>query len=138
MKERAKEVEEEKTQQQEQRRESEIQREPAAAQNEQLTEIILKYEIRPFYSAKLRTLENFRIVFIFDDSSSMNSLLDDSPLLKKQPQATRWNELEYFASVAVEIANFFDPNGCDVYFLNKQQPVRSLFLVFQLEGFSKN
>lgn len=68
-------------------------------------------------------LEGFKIVFIFDDSSSMNSHLGDSPLLSKQSRVTRWNELEYFASIALELANCFDKSGCDVYFLNKQPPV---------------
>lgn len=119
MKERAKEVEEEQTQQQEQRRESEIQREPAAAQNEQLTEIILKYEIRPFYSAKLRALENFRIVFIFDDSGSMNFKLKESPHNSKDKKVTRWEELKYFSEIGIEMANAFNREGTDVYFLNR-------------------
>lgn len=85
--------------------------------------LVQKYEIGHDYANRMQQLAGFKIVFIFDDSSSMNSQLGDSPLLAKQSRVTRWNELEYFASIALELANCFDQSGCDVYFLNKQPPV---------------
>ncbi|RMZ97569.1 von willebrand factor [Brachionus plicatilis] len=89
--------------------------------------LISKHEISVDYANRLQYLYGFKTVFIFDDSGSMNSELDDSPLNKTSSQrATRWNELEYFASISLEIANLFDPNGCDVYFLNHQPPIKNI------------
>ncbi|CAF1074956.1 unnamed protein product [Brachionus calyciflorus] len=92
-----------------------------------LQNLIHKHEISHDYANRLQYLYGYKTVFIFDDSGSMNSELDDSPLNKNQSQrATRWNELEYFASISLEIANLFDPNGCDVYFLNHQPPIKNI------------
>lgn len=89
--------------------------------------LITKYEINVDYANRLQYLYGFKIVFILDDSGSMNSELDDSPLNKSSSErVTRWNELEYFASISLEIANFFDSNGCDVYFLNNQPPIKNI------------
>lgn len=98
------------------------------SRDELFRQIIQKYEISHDYANKLQYLNGFKICFIFDDSSSMNSVLEDSPLNKSGSfqKATRWNELEYFANIAIELANLFDQNGCDVYFLNKQPPCRNI------------
>lgn len=89
--------------------------------------LITKYEMNVDFANRLQYLYGFKIVFILDDSGSMNSELDDSPLNNPLSQrVTRWNELEYFASIALEIANFFDQNGCDVYFLNNQPPIKNI------------
>lgn len=83
-------------------------------------QIKAKYEISKEFSDKLQLLQGFKIVFIFDDSGSMNTVLQDSPL--NQPnslKATRWDELRYFANISIEIASLFDPTGCDIYFLNR-------------------
>lgn len=93
----------------------------AKAENERtLEEILERYEIGDELRKKLVLLDDFKIVFILDDSSSMKHLLTESPLLKVQTRVTRWNELQYFANIALQLANFFDPDGCDVYFINKE------------------
>ncbi len=86
-----------------------------------LTEIIRKYEINQEYAHKLHVLKKFKIVFILDDSGSMNTKLIDSPLNKKDNliQAKRWDELKYFTNIIIELAAIFNSNGCDVYFLNR-------------------
>ena len=91
-------------------------------------QIKAKYEISKEFGDKLQLLQGFKIVFIFDDSGSMNTILQDSPL--NQPnslKATRWDELRYFANISIEIASLFDPSGCDIYFLNKP-PVKNIKL----------
>ena len=110
----------------------------ALSKEERYQQLMTKYEISKEYADKLKKLSNFKIVCIFDDSSSMTSTLDESPLndvfrfgvLK----ATRWDELQYFANISIEIANFFNDNesshGTDVYFLNKP-PVKSITNVDQ-------
>jgi len=100
----------------------EVQHTPQQTSREDIfRSIIQKYEISRTYSDKLQILQGFKIVFIFDDSGSMKSTLDDSPLNKTSSlmKATRWDELRYFANISIELASIFDSNGCDVYFLNK-------------------
>ncbi len=90
--------------------------------NQQLEELINQYEINDEYAEKLKVLKDFKIVFILDDSSSMNTKLINSPLNKKDNsnQVSRWDELQYFTSLIIEIAIIFNPFGCDVYFLNRK------------------
>ncbi|CAF0954642.1 unnamed protein product [Brachionus calyciflorus] len=81
--------------------------------------IISKHEISQYFAGKLQLLNMFKIVFVFDDSGSMNAILNESPLNNGLMKATRWNELEYFAKISIEIANIFNENGTDVFFLNR-------------------
>ena len=86
---------------------------------EKLQELIEKYEISELFSKKLDILASFKIVFVFDDSGSMNSVLSDSPLNCGLLKVTRWDELQEFAKISIDIANAFNAEGCDVYFLNR-------------------
>ena len=83
-------------------------------------EIMQKHSISGFWSRKLKSLNNYKIVFILDDSGSMNKSLEDSPLNKGSFKATRWDELQEFIKISIEIANTVNPEGCDVYFLNRR------------------
>lgn len=68
-------------------------------------------------------------MFIFDDSGSMNTVLQDSPLNNSSSlfKASRWDELQYFAKISIEIASIFDQDGSSVYFLNRQpSPLRNV------------
>ena len=88
--------------------------------NSLFQQIKSKYEISQEFGDKLQLLQGFKICFIFDDSSSMNTQLQDSPLnYSNSLRATRWDELKYFANISIEIASLFDRNGCDIYFLNR-------------------
>ena len=90
--------------------------------------IVGKYEISAMFADKLQMLNGYKVVFIFDDSGSMNTILQDSPLNQPgQMKATRWDELKYFANISLEIASLFDPQGCDVFFLNRP-PARNITL----------
>ena len=103
------------------------------SREETFRSIMMKYEISQEYSALLQKLTGFKIAFIFDDSGSMNSTLNESPLNEMNKnsmvKATRWDELQYFANISLEIANFFN-NGTDVYFLNKP-PIKNIADVSQ-------
>ena len=81
--------------------------------------LIKKHDISRFFSKKLRVLYDFKIVFILDDSGSMNERLDDSPLNRGDYKATRWDELQEFMKISIEIASVLNEVGCDVYFLNR-------------------
>lgn len=48
--------------------------------DEKLKKLVLKYEIEEKMSNKLKSLEDFKIVFVFDDSGSMHFKLNESPL----------------------------------------------------------
>ena len=80
-------------------------------------EIVDKHEISLDFSQRLQQLQGFKVVFIFDDSGSMNSPLMDSPLNNENTllKATRWDELQYFAKISIEIATLFDPDGNQFY-----------------------
>ena len=86
---------------------------------EKYREIINRHEISLYYSQKLQSLYSFKIVFIFDDSGSMNTSLNESPLNTSMYKATRWDELQYFSKISIELANIFNENGSDAYFLNR-------------------
>ncbi|RNA30146.1 von Willebrand type A [Brachionus plicatilis] len=89
------------------------------SREQKFREIINKYEISLFFADKLQLLNMFKIVFVFDDSGSMNATLSDSPLNSGLLKATRWDELQYFSKISIEIANIFNENGTDIYFLNR-------------------
>jgi hypothetical protein len=102
------------------------------SKEEQFRNIILKYEISHDYAQRLQKLRDCKVIFIFDDSSSMNATLNESPLNEMNRnsmlKATRWDELQYYASISIEIATFFNNEineGTDVYFLNKP-PVKNI------------
>lgn len=88
--------------------------------NEQrFKECINKHNICGFFAKRLHTLKDFKIVFILDDSGSMNEVLGESPLNSGMYKATRWDELQEFIKISIEIANILTPTGCDVHFLNR-------------------
>ena len=86
----------------------------------QFKEIMQKHRISLFFAKKLKNLNSFKIVFILDDSGSMNTILEESPLNKGSFKATRWDELQEFIRISIEIASVVNPEGCDVYFLNRR------------------
>lgn len=109
-----------------------------AESNVTLADLFERYEIGEEFSKKLDCLKDFKVVFILDDSSSMKHLLEDSPLLKLQPRVARWNELQYFANIALQLANFYDTDGCDVHFLNKKPGLKNCQSLVDLNNFFKH
>ena len=103
--------------------------------------IVSKYEISTTFAQKMSKLQEFKVVFIFDDSGSMNSVLNESPLNNNNTlfKATRWDELQYFANISIEIASIFNQQGCDIYFLNRQpSPVRNITDATQLVNYFRD
>jgi len=110
-------------------------------QEEKLRQIVGKHEISQHYVNKLQLLQTFKIVFIFDDSGSMNTSVVESPLNNPQTliKATRWDELKYFASISIELATVFNTNGCDIYFLNRfPSPVKNILDSSQLINYFRD
>ena len=50
------------------------------SREEKYREIIRKHEINADFANRLQQLQGFKVVFVFDDSGSMNTVLQDSPL----------------------------------------------------------
>ncbi len=84
-----------------------------------------KLEINPRMAQRLQALNSFKIVFIFDDSGSMNSVDSGTMPSVNNMMMTRWDELLQFARTSVELACLFSPNGCDIHFLNRP-PLRNI------------
>jgi len=81
--------------------------------------LVNRYEINREFATRLRALEGYEIVFIVDDSGSMNTPLGDiSGPFDRNP--TRWDELRQTVSIVVDLASVFDPDGVDIFFLNRQ------------------
>lgn len=53
------------------------------SREEKFQEVVDKYEISMNFAQRLQQLNGFKIVYIFDDSGSMNATLMDSPLNKE-------------------------------------------------------
>lgn len=89
-----------------------IPRERTTSSQSRLNFLINKYEISPLFSEKISVLKNFEIVFLLDDSGSMNTKVDNT-------SKTRWIELREVVKTAMEVATIYDKNGIDIYFLNR-------------------
>ena len=84
------------------------------------THLLRQYEISHDFSTRLqKNLNMTKIVYVYDDSGSMNMMLNDSPLNTGVFKATRWDELKHFSKVSIELANVFNPEGIDIFFLNR-------------------
>lgn len=85
-----------------------------------LREICARHEIRPDFATKLRQLEEFEIVALFDDSGSMATPVKKSGFQDPfAPIPTRWTEAQLHASITVDLAACLDPDGIDIRFLNR-------------------
>ena len=66
----------------------------------------------------------------------MNSVLNDSPLNAGLFKATRWDELQHFAKISIDIANVFNTEGVDVHFLNRLSSTKLSFSTKYIEKYS--
>ena len=90
---------------------------------ERFKDLIRQYNINDDRAFRLRALEGFDIVMILDDSSSMRTPIIDRDQENLSPFSqlpTRWDELKQIVSVVVDLAATVDPDGIDVYFLNRR------------------
>ena len=97
--------------------------EPPASEADQrlkkLQNLCSLFEIRPEMSSKLRVLEDFETIIICDDSGSMSAIVDNASSGVLGKKKSRWDELCQTVSIITEIATALDPNGVDIYFLNR-------------------
>ncbi|CAF2932478.1 unnamed protein product [Rotaria sp. Silwood2] len=82
-------------------------------------EFVHRYNINEAFATKLRGLRGYEIVVLCDDSGSMKAPIGRAPSAGQQ-QSTRWEELKKTVSIVVDLASTLDPDGVDVYFLNRK------------------
>ena len=75
-----------------------------------------RYQINPHFEPALWSLNEYHIIFICDDSGSMNTTAGVSGYDRK----TRWDELKGVIREVYDISLIFDPLGMDIHFLNRQ------------------
>lgn len=78
-----------------------------------LNEVCLELEIQKKMAERLRKLQDYEIVIVCDDSSSMMTKIDGT-------DRTRWDELCSIVKTVLKIGVIFDTNGVDIYFLNRE------------------
>jgi len=86
----------------------------------QLQAILDRFDISFADAQDLVVLEDYEIVCIVDDSSSMHTV--QTPVGERslsKPSRTRWEELKETLSLIVELGNCFDQSGVDLFFLNR-------------------
>ncbi|CAM4854505.1 unnamed protein product [Rotaria socialis] len=80
-----------------------------------------RYAINKNFATKLHQLRGYEIVFICDDSDSMkNPIVCKDFSSRQQEETTRWEQLKNIVSIVVDLASTLDPDGVDVYFLNRR------------------
>ncbi|CAF3519960.1 unnamed protein product [Rotaria socialis] len=80
-----------------------------------------RYAINKNYATKLHQLRGYEFVFICDDSGSMkNPIVCKDFSSRQQEETTRWEQLKKIVSIVVDLASTLDPDGVDVYFLNRR------------------
>ncbi|CAF3460380.1 unnamed protein product [Rotaria sp. Silwood1] len=82
-------------------------------------DFVRRYNINETFASKLRGLRGYEIVFICDDSGSMQASIG-RPSGPGQQRSTRWEELKKTVSIVVDLASTIDPDGVDIYFLNRK------------------
>ena len=81
-------------------------------------DVVEKYTISMFFALKLRQLEGYEICIICDDSGSMTNLTTqpNDPFMKVE---SRWQEAQKSLKIVTDISSIFDPDGIDIYYLNR-------------------
>lgn len=78
----------------------------------QLDALCIRHDINPVFAPLLWNLNEKHIIFLCDDSGSMNATVDNTV-------KTRWDELKHVVTEVLDISLIFDPLGMDVHFLNR-------------------
>eukprot|EP00756_Hemistasia_phaeocysticola_P021980 Hpha_TRINITY_DN15804_c2_g3::TRINITY_DN15804_c2_g3_i1::g.190069::m.190069 len=89
-------------------------RQPKGCTKPGLQELLDLYEITLAQSEDLKVLAMYDIVFLVDDSGSMNRVEVTAGV-----KQSRWQELRDTVGAMIEFASYFDDDGTDIYFLNR-------------------
>ena len=92
----------------------------AAPSMDTLNAVLQRHNISIADANDLVLLQGYDIVFIADDSGSMQlSSVPQNQRKLGQSEPSRWDELKGTVQMIVEIATCFDPDGVDIFFLNR-------------------
>eukprot|EP00756_Hemistasia_phaeocysticola_P026310 Hpha_TRINITY_DN16054_c0_g1::TRINITY_DN16054_c0_g1_i10::g.122293::m.122293 len=91
-----------------------VQRLKQGAPRPPLQDMLDTYEITIAQQGDLNVLKRYDIVFLADDSGSMNTVETTAGVTQ-----TRWKELQGTLSALIDFASYFDSDGTDIYFLNR-------------------
>jgi hypothetical protein len=84
-------------------------------------QLVKQNELRPHVANQLYdVLASCEIVMLCDDSDSMNKAIAEEgtdPFALKR--STRWQELKKLAAIIIDFVTAINPNGLDIYFLNR-------------------
>ncbi|UJR27722.1 hypothetical protein I4U23_008999 [Adineta vaga] len=86
--------------------------EHAKRKKEMIERFAQYYEIDSKLVSRIQMLEDYDLVILCDDSGSMNTPIHGTT-------TNRWDECRQMVHVIVDVFSAFDPNGVDVYFLNR-------------------
>lgn len=95
-----------------------------------LNALCARHDINPVFGSLLWNLNEKHIIFLCDDSGSMNATVDSST-------KTRWDELKHVVTEVLDISLIFDPIGMDVHFLNRT-PIMNLRDINKLVPYFRN
>jgi len=84
-----------------------------------LDSLIQKYDIRTSLSQALYTLKEFDIVFICDDSGSMDTPCESIDSSGNVIRQTRWKEAEKITTTITDFSLALDGDGLDLYFFSQ-------------------
>eukprot|EP00756_Hemistasia_phaeocysticola_P033911 Hpha_TRINITY_DN16491_c0_g2::TRINITY_DN16491_c0_g2_i1::g.162305::m.162305 len=79
-----------------------------------LQQMLDTYEISIAQEDDLGKLKRYDIVFLADDSGSMNATETTGGVTQ-----SRWKELQGTMAALIDFASYFDDDGTDIYFLNR-------------------
>lgn len=97
--------------------------------------LMQKHEIHDEFAKKLRQLEKYHVVFVCDDSSSMDTPL--TPTGAYDSAFSRWEELTRIVTMAVEVVvSLLQRNGVDIYFMNRPPLLNTRSLHTVIDAFS--
>ena len=92
-------------------------------QNTRFTQFVKQHELTDKIANDLKTvLETCEIVLLCDDSGSMLRTITEEngdPFNTNKIKTTRWMELKKLAAALIDIITVTNPNGLDLYFLNR-------------------
>jgi hypothetical protein len=92
-----------------------------------LKDFFKKYEISPLFREDILCVKDYDIILICDDSASMCELSSYMSLkTNKMMSNTRWDELQETVEVIVELGILLDDDGIDIWFLNRDQPIKNV------------
>ena len=107
----------------------------AVADFTRFQQLVAQNELQPQVADQLfKVLSSCEVVLLCDDSSTMGKAVIEEGADPFAPtRTTRWSELKKLASIVIEFVTAINPNGLDIYFLNRPE-IRGVTTPAGLQG----